>query len=105
MRSEDPAEVRPELNHASNASTIVGRRLLRRAATTATQEGERLLEEARQRLTLVAKEELLQARESLEREMSISFRPRLPSLSPFPPVSVSAWPASSDLLEDAFQVA
>src|SRR5437762_5209087 len=55
---------------AGAAFSIVGRRLLRRAATTATQEGERLLEEARQRLTLVAKEELLQARESLEREFS-----------------------------------
>src|SRR2546425_7131205 len=55
---------------AGAAFSIVGRRLLRRAATAATKEGERLLEEARQRLTLVAKEELLQARESLEREFS-----------------------------------
>ena len=55
---------------AGAAFSIVGRRLLRRAATVATKEGERLLEEARQRLTLVAKEELLQARESLEREFS-----------------------------------
>src|SRR5213594_407473 len=55
---------------AGAAFSIVGRRLLRRAATVATKEGERLFEEARQRLTLVAKEELLQARESLEREFS-----------------------------------
>ena len=55
---------------AGAAFSIVGRRLLRRAAAAAAKEGERLLEEARQRLTLAAKEELLQARESLEREFS-----------------------------------
>jgi len=55
---------------AGTAIFIVGRRLWRRAAAAATREGERLLEEARQRLTLAAKEELIQARESLERDLS-----------------------------------
>jgi uncharacterized protein YbcC (UPF0753/DUF2309 family) len=31
LRAEDPSEVRPELNHATNAFTIVGRRLLTRS--------------------------------------------------------------------------
>src|SRR2546422_830666 len=55
---------------AGTAIFIVGRRLWRRAAAAATRQGERLLEEARQRLTLAAKEELIQARESLERDLS-----------------------------------
>src|SRR3989441_3019413 len=49
---------------------IVGRRLLSRAAAVAVTERQRLLEEARQRLTLAAKEELIQAREALERDLS-----------------------------------
>src|SRR5947199_2601343 len=55
---------------AGTAFYIVGRRLLSRAATVAATERERLLEEARQRVTLAAKEELIQARESLERDLS-----------------------------------
>src|SRR5438093_13512639 len=55
---------------AGTAFYIVGRRLLSRAATVAATERERLLEEARQRLTLAAKEELIQAREALERDLS-----------------------------------
>ncbi len=55
---------------AGTAFYIVGRRLISRAATVAATERERLLEEARQRLTLAAKEELIQAREGLERDLS-----------------------------------
>jgi len=55
---------------AGTAFYIVGRRLLSRAATVAATERERLLEEARQRLTLAAKEDLIQAREALEHDLS-----------------------------------
>ena len=55
---------------AGTAFYIVGRRLISRAATVAATERERLLEEARQRLTLAAKEDLIQAREGLERDLS-----------------------------------
>src|SRR6266516_808284 len=55
---------------AGTAFYIMGRRLLSRAATVAATERERLLEEARQRLALAAKEEVLQARDALERDFS-----------------------------------
>src|SRR5213083_344365 len=55
---------------AGTAFYIGGRRLLSRAATVAAKERERLLEEARQRLALAAKEEVLQARDALERDFS-----------------------------------
>src|SRR2546422_3394774 len=57
---------------AGVASYIIGRRVERRVAEAAARataaEGERLLEEAKQRVVLVAKEELLQAREAWEQE-------------------------------------
>jgi len=60
---------------AGAAFYVLGRRGERRAADVAARvaarESERLLEDTRQRLTLVAKEELLRARETLERELSL----------------------------------
>src|SRR5260370_17381664 len=60
---------------AGAAFYLLGRRGERRAADVAARvaarESERLLEDTKQRLTLVAKEELLGARETLERELSL----------------------------------
>ncbi len=60
---------------AGAAFYVLGRRGERRAADVAARvaarESERLLEDTKQRLTLVAKEELLRARETLERELSL----------------------------------
>ena len=60
---------------AGTAFYVLGRRLERRAADAAARaaarESERLLADAKQRLTVSAKEELLQARETLERELAL----------------------------------
>src|SRR6267143_4902536 len=60
---------------AGAAFYVLGRRGERRvadvAARTAARESERLLEDTKQRLTLMAKEELLRARETLERDLSL----------------------------------
>src|SRR6266849_1733709 len=60
---------------AGAAFYVLGRRGERRAADVAARvaarESERLLEDTKQRLTLVAKDELLRARETLERELSL----------------------------------